>query len=76
MLHGSIEINGLSLGGWTARRLSALQGTASVHEYEWTVEVRSLGATRNSRGVLQHRYDDGPAKLAALVLAASLGEET
>jgi hypothetical protein len=70
-LHGSIEVNGVAIGSWGARRTYQInradsdQGPAHLYEVEATVHGVSW------RGQVAHWYDDGPLALAAKVLSAA-----
>ena len=70
-LHGSIEVDGRSIGHWSARRTGEVnpEGSTRVFIYEATASV--YGVTVRLDPVV-HRPIDGPVSLAAKVLAAAL----
>ncbi len=70
-LHGDVEINGLRLMHWSARRIDELEAGREVYEYE-VVAIQFVCSNipvRRFDTTLEHRYDDGAALLASKVLA-------
>lgn len=65
--HGTIEINGIVFGEWTAQRR---QTHNKVNTYDCTVVVRNqVGTLMGSSFEVEHTYAEGLTALAALVLA-------
>lgn len=74
-LHGTIEINGRTIGLWEAVRQDNLTDPDQVSSYACRVSVRQLNSpvVVEWEDVLEHRYSDGAAVLAAKVLSAYAG---
>lgn len=52
-LHGIIQVNGTTIGSWSAQRI--VTRPDGVHTYRWTATERE----RKWAGDLQHDYADG-----------------
>ena len=64
-LHGLIQVNGSTIGSWSAQRITTRPD--GLHTYRWKVTEREQVWT----GDLQHDYADGAVALAAAVLTAA-----
>ena len=64
MLHGDIQINGLTIATWTAVRQSYLKGFDEIHAYKWTYTQDQYYLS----GLLDHRYSDGAAELVRKIM--------
>ena len=62
-LHGSIKVNNLVIGWWSATRIGDRSPTG-INTYVTEVSVHG----RMVADRVNHRYDDGPVRLASLVL--------
>lgn len=72
-LHGNLEVNGQTIGYWSATRRD--KDTKSrlpdeVLDYDWEVVVYATDSQPRGRweGTLWHRFGDGALALAATVL--------
>lgn len=79
-LHGEIKENSHTLACWEAVRVDPvgpIHDLSTVCTYRWTYKVIGQGKLLDGmaglkQGRVEHRYGDGPAKLAIRVLAAAL----
>lgn len=75
-LHGTIEINGEQVAGWSAQRLEPLRDEDQVSLYHCWYEEFDFW-TRNQTdfiaAAIEHRYSDGAAALASKVLQLAEG---
>lgn len=65
MLHGTIYVNHLTIGYWSARREKKITDPDAVYSYEVIVWD---GPDNIMEGHLEHKYSDGARVLAAKVL--------
>lgn len=62
-LHGSIQVNGAPIGGWSAQR--TFDDLGGHHGYTWVAMLNGITWS----GHLRHHYADGAAVLSAKVLS-------
>jgi len=71
-LHGPIKVNSTNVGYWSARRV--VTGIDGVNEYECTLIWHAEDMIPVSKEYkVTHHYAEGPAVLAAKVIAAGCG---
>lgn len=71
-LHGSIKVNHIPIGHWSARRVNKVVGDGP-NRYECEVYTSSDNTTRKFD--VFHTYADGAVALAAKVLLKAVGRE-
>lgn len=67
-LHGTVSVNGGHLSRWWAERAPGGEGTRGWNTYNCGWVSGGGGLTEHFK--VRHHYEDGPEKLASLVLAA------
>lgn len=76
-LHGLIEVNGYSIGFWSAQRLGDNVVPSPDDVMSYACEVHQNGDLTHSpsieRFTLEHRFGDGALTLAAKVLNKARG---